>query len=168
MTALQIFTSSDRRFRIALPDMAVQTMLTQARAAGGNETGGILIGQYSADHQTALITRAEPPPADSWAGPTWFERGVVGMKEVLHRLWRAPQQTFYLGEWHFHPFAHAGASGTDDQTMKRADLRHGFACQEPILLILGGDPAASYHVNAYVFPNPTTRIQLILEEPHDA
>lgn len=168
MTPLQIFSSPDGRFRIALPDMAVETMLAQARTAGVNETGGILIGQYSVDHQTALITRAEPPPTDSRAGPTWFERGVTGVKEILHRMWRAPQQTFYLGEWHFHPFAHAGASGTDDHTMKCVDLRHGFACHEPILLILGGDPAASYHVNAYVFPNTTTRIQLILEEPHDA
>jgi integrative and conjugative element protein (TIGR02256 family) len=167
MTPLQIFTSQDRRFQIALPDMAVETMLVQARAAGAVETGGILIGHYSADHQTAIITRTEPPPSDSKAGPTWFERGIAGVKDVLQRMWTAPQKTFYLGEWHFHPFAPAAVSGTDDRTMKRVDLRNGFACQEPILLILGGDPAASYHVNAYIFPNPTTRIQLILEVQRD-
>ncbi|MFD2609169.1 Mov34/MPN/PAD-1 family protein [Deinococcus taklimakanensis] len=164
MTQHHTFTSRDHRFQVALPAFALAEMVRLAQAAGQDETGGILVGQYTPDHRTALITRAEPPPSDSRSGPTWFQRGVTGVKDILNRLWIAPTRTYYLGEWHYHPHASASASRTDDHTMKCSELRDGFGCAEPILVILGGDPYGAVHLHAYVFPTPVTRVQLFEEE----
>lgn len=160
MNSMDIFSNNDQTFQVAVPEIVIRTMLEQSILAGKMETGGILIGHYSGDHKTAIVTRAEPPPPDSRWGRTWFERGVKGIQDVLKRMWLAPQRTYYLGEWHFHPFAAPTSSHTDTTTMHQEELRFGFSCQEPILIIVGGNPRAEFDLNVYVYPDSRREIQL--------
>lgn len=152
MKPLYRFRSDDGRFGLALPAEAVRRMLAEARAAGGAETGGILVGLYNDALDTAIVTQAEPPPTDSTHTRSSFLRGVVGVKERLGYLWRRPVPTYYLGEWHVHPGFSPEKSADDDATMLRGGLREAFNCAVPVLVILGGNPAAAWSLQAWAYP----------------
>lgn len=158
------FISVDRRYGIALPAHSVRAMLAHAHASGTRETGGILIGCYNEGNDTAIVTRADGPPPDSRASHTRFRRGVQGLTDLLGRMWTRPIRTYYLGEWHFHPFSNAERSSVDDDTMWDPELRDGFGCPIPVLVILGGDPEGEWSLRAWAYPNRHQPISLLERE----
>lgn len=118
--------------------------------AVNKETGGILIGHYSVNLNTALITLITGPPPDSKAGKTWFHRGVKGLWDILQQSLNC-SNTYYLGEWHFHPFASPTPSLQDLRQMKQIALDKKYNCPEPVLIILGGEPG-HFNIRSFVFP----------------
>lgn len=129
--------SADNRFGIRLEAAHVASLLAECLKAGNQETGGILIGLYSRDHAMAFVTEVTSPPIDSKHGHTWFDRGIRGLKRKLQVSWRKAN-TFYLGEWHFHPGAPPNPSPVDSTQMAQIATSPHYACPEPILLIVGG------------------------------
>jgi integrative and conjugative element protein (TIGR02256 family) len=107
------------------------------RENGTLEAGGILVGRYVDDAMVAQVTEATPPPTDSQRGPTWFARGVQGLRELLAARWRARERGYYLGEWHFHPADTVVPSAVDFSQMRTIALADEYQCSEPILLIVG-------------------------------
>src|SRR6266567_2725653 len=75
------------------------------------ETGGILIGHYTPLGDQAVITGVIGPPRDSIATPSVFIRGLHGVQKLINGAWR--RRDYYLGEWHFHPFALPIPGGQD-------------------------------------------------------
>ncbi|WP_371827337.1 Mov34/MPN/PAD-1 family protein [Deinococcus sp. QL22] len=150
MKAVYFFQSEDQRFAVTMTAQIVRTMLDEATRARGAETDGILVGRYNSRLNTAVVTGAQPPPADSRGSRLTFERGVSGMRELLLRLWNGPLRTYYLGEWHAHPGFNAERSPTDDATMQSRALREGFNCEVPVLVILG-DSGSDWHLQAWVY-----------------
>lgn len=161
MKPLYHFRSKDARYGLTLPGNAVRHMLEEAVKADGTETGGLLIGLYNDALDTAMVTRTASPPADSVRTRTTFWRGVAGVQEMLQHLWTRSVRTFYLGEWHVHPGFSAQKSRTDDETMDSESLKQAFHCAVPVLVILGGDPASTWHLRAWVYPNRGTPIPLL-------
>ncbi len=51
-----------------------------------------------------MIVEATTRPADSLAGRTTFQRGVRGLRPLLHARWKTG--LYYVGEWHFILEAH--------------------------------------------------------------
>jgi integrative and conjugative element protein (TIGR02256 family) len=126
---------------------------SQCVSANGNETGGILIGYYTDDRTTAVITEATAPPKDSRQGRSWFLRGVAGLKSLLVSRWRNfGQRTFYVGEWHFHPSIDVEPSDHDYKQMQEISYSLNYQCNEPIMLIIGQDTSGIRAVRAFVFP----------------
>lgn len=164
MKPIYRLTSNDGRYGVALNAELVRTMLTKARASGQLETGGILIGYYNEHHNMAIVTRVDGPPSDSQASPTRFWRGVQGLNDLLNRMWTRPIRTYYLGEWHFHPFANAERSPIDDSTMQNLELRDSFGCPVPVLVILGGDPESEWSLRAWAYPGKLEPIPLLEQE----
>lgn len=160
MKPLYRFRSDDGRFGVALPVEAVRRMLAEARAAGGSETGGILVGLYNEALDTAIVTQAETPPPDSTGTRSSFLRGVAGVRERLGQLWKRPVRTYYLGEWHVHPGFSPEKSADDDATMLRGGLREAFNCAVPILVILGGEPTAEWSLRAWAYPRDGAPVRL--------
>lgn len=160
MKPLYRFRSEDGRFGVALPAEAVRRMRAEALAAGASETGGILVGLYNEALDTAIVTQAEPPPPDSSGTRTSFLRGVVGIRELLLRLWKRPVRTYYLGEWHVHPGFSPERSDQDDDTMLGDGLREAFDCAVPVLVILGGDPAGTWGLRAWAYPRGQVPVRL--------
>jgi integrative and conjugative element protein (TIGR02256 family) len=113
------------------------------------ETGGILIGHYSADLRVAHVTSLSSAPSDSVAKRFSFARGVRGLQELLQRVWR--QKNYYLGEWHFHPDAEPSPSGIDSDQMQSIASAISYQCPEPVLLIVGGHPPSLLQFHSYVF-----------------
>ena len=143
------FRSSDKRFSVLISQVELTKAVKQCGKAGQNETGGILVGRYTAAHDSAVVTSVSDAPRDSRAGGTWFSRGVAGLQNWLNGLWKS--ETYYLGEWHFHPFALASPSGDDLAEMRSIANTESYHCPEPILLIVGGDPKENWHVKLFIY-----------------
>src|ERR1700733_11630273 len=147
--------STDNRFGIQLEVAHAASLLAECRRAGDQETGGILIGHYSRDHAMAFVTEVTSAPIDSKRGRTWFDRGIRGLKAKLQLSWRKAN-TFYLGEWHFHPGAPPNPSPVDSGQMASIAQSSLYACPEPVLLIVGGDEKRT-HVAGYVYEKGENR-----------
>lgn len=100
------------------------------------ETGGILIGNYSNNCNTANILDVSAPPIDSKHQYYNFQRGVKGLKSILDKMWK--NNEYYLGEWHYHPNSTSNPSGTDIIQMYNLASNSKLCCPEPILIIIGG------------------------------
>ncbi|WP_373371810.1 Mov34/MPN/PAD-1 family protein [Archangium lansingense] len=158
MPALE-FRSADARFRVYVPGATVRRLLHLCRSSGTMETGGILVGGYSATLDCARVRAASDPPTDSVRGPSSFQRGTRGLQVWLERRW-ASRGEHYLGEWHFHPYAAPVPSGTDLQQLGRIARTADYRCPEPILLIVGGDPAGAWLISAHVVPSGQAAVPL--------
>jgi integrative and conjugative element protein (TIGR02256 family) len=145
------FISEDRRFEIRIGGEQVDEMVRFCVESGKHETGGVIAGKYDDSHKCARIINVSDAPADSRRGRFTFVRGVRGLQGWLNLLW-SKQQGYYLGEWHFHPFAPPEPSSTDLRQMQKVAEDDGHHCPEPIMLILGGNPNGSWTIRAFIFP----------------
>jgi integrative and conjugative element protein (TIGR02256 family) len=118
----------------------VEVIREQATLKHPNETGGILVGYYSSTLRTATAVLATPPPSDSKHGPTNFERGTNGLKQLLAACKKQTPPLHYLGEWHTHPAYNARASSTDIRQMDCFSFRRLYGAKSPLLLVVGGIP----------------------------
>jgi len=157
------WASDDGRLALRLPERALDDILDACRKSGQAETGGILVGRYSADLAVAAVTHVSPPPPDTTAGPTWLRRGIVGLESWLARLWTRDAR-HYLGEWHFHPFSSPQPSGRDLAQMRVIGKSTRYQCRTPILLIVGGDPRGEWCIHVEVIDKTGRRYHL--EEVH--
>ncbi len=96
------------------------------------ETGGILTGYYIRGTVAKVLTAHGPPP-DSRATRTSFERGVIGLTEILRDLWPG---VYYLGEWHYHPGPPV-PSDLDLATLRDIAHDEDLECPQPIQMIIG-------------------------------
>ena len=147
------FASDDGRFAVQVPDEVWSRLCGFCEEDFPRETGGILVGYYTPDHTTAVVTEALGAPPDSLKAPTRFERGTEGMNQALRRLWRRPAflRRYYLGEWHHHPRGTTSPSTTDDRQM--ASIARGLSkCPEPVLLIVGGSREKGWKIGCWVYP----------------
>lgn len=135
-------------------------MLSLCSKAKQNETGGILAGHYSGEHDWAEVTDVTGPPEDSRSGRTWFRRGVRGLQQLINQFWNR-DRSYYLGEWHYHPHAEPSPSRTDIVQMKEISQSERYQCPEPILLILGGDPDVEPKLRVFVFASYSNYVELI-------
>lgn len=142
------YRSRDGSYGLTLENEQLQKMLSFAKAAIPNETGGILVGRYNSTLNVAILEDVSGPPVDSKAGKTWFHRGFKGLSRWLRQIWKA--ETHYLGEWHFHPFAQPEPSGVDHKQIKEISQMNCYQCKVPLLLILGGDPSQKWRVRVFV------------------
>jgi integrative and conjugative element protein (TIGR02256 family) len=157
------FRSVDERFRVTVGGRTVALIHRLCRRSSKDETGGILIGRYSAELDCAGVTNASGAPTDSRHGATWFQRGTRGLQAWLDRWWTTRGE-HYLGEWHFHPYAAPTPSPTDRDQLEAIATTKSYGCPEPILLIFGGDPAGAWSVSAHVFPRGREAVTLLRVE----
>ncbi len=151
MPLKRLFRTSDRKLHVVLPSAALGSLLACCREAADRETGGILLGYYNKRHDTATVTYVSDPPKDSRFGRTWFKRGVLGLQQLITRLWR--EREYYLGEWHFHPDASPVTSRQDESQMLDIARSHAYQCPEPILVIVGGAESSYTFAVSIWFPS---------------
>ena len=156
---VELFRDGREQFEVQIEDLAKQAMLHLCAIAGDHETGGILIGHYDASHLRAVVTEATARPADSESGRFAFRRGKAGLRELLKQRW--VHGSHYLGEWHFHPGGSAHPSFCDERVMVGIAKSARYACPEPILLIVGGNPPGSFDLSVTVFPRGRHSVRCI-------
>lgn len=157
--AARRFVTQDRRFAAALRDEALATALGHCIAAGRDETGGVILGRYSASHGCAEIHELGPPPHGSTATRTSFYRGTGGLQELLRRRWA--EGLYYLGEWHFHPFAAPTPSAADIRQLELIATDPGYRCPEPLLIVIGADPRKCPRLGMFVCPRGGRLLALV-------
>lgn len=154
--------TTDGNYRLVIEAGVLDDLDRMCAAAGHMETGGVLVGRYSTDLTTAIILEATPPPPDSRRGPSWFNRGILGLREMLRRRWRSKKRTYYVGEWHFHPAARVEPSAEDIAQAYSICYEENYHCAEPLLLILGTlDDGQERATRAFVFPRGERYMELV-------
>lgn len=145
------FTSEDGRFGLQIEHRELDRMRDHCSTWKSTETGGILVGHYNGQRNSAIVTKASLAPKDSQRGRTWFVRGVSQLQKWLKELW-AGRGEYYLGEWHYHPGGSCQPSGTDCHQMSEIadDVKYG--CPEPLMIIVAQPRAGKWEIGAYVFP----------------
>ena len=159
------FLSADGTTAVSVDSGAAADILAHCRKAGRVETGGILIGRYSELGDRAVVVEASGPPRDSRRLAFAFWRGIVGLRTMLADRWRKTGH-HYLGEWHFHAFSSAEPSERDLTQMAAFAADADYQCPRPILIVIGGDPANEYGVEAVVLQEGRV-IRLERQAPHD-
>lgn len=154
-----ILGSVDGRFNLCLPVNLWGELCQLCQKANQLETGGILIGKYVYELNLADVTQVIGPTVDSKSGKSFFFRGVKGLQPLLGNLWQSRQE-FYLGEWHFHPFALPTPSYQDIKQMRQIARTPAYNCPEPLLLIVGGNPKEAPLLNIYIILAMGEPIQL--------
>lgn len=135
----RLFASPDGRFAVKIEQFLLDHIKSICLQNPDLETGGILVGKYSTDLITAIVLHIDGPTKDSKSGSTWFFRGIKGLKKSLDTFW-TKENLYYLGEWHYHPLSSPKPSEIDDLHMKSITKNDNMRCENPILLIIGGDP----------------------------
>ena len=149
------FVAPDESVAVDLADPALAAMLELCRQSGRLETGGVLLGHYGEHGDRVLITKVTGPPRDSRRFPAAFIRGIQGLTARLGREWLAG--IYYVGEWHFHPFASAAPSDPDIRQTKRFAVDPHLVCPRPVLIIVGGNPDDIATVTAGVMDEGSVR-----------
>ena len=134
---MRTYTNGNNKITIFFAEDLLSEVKDLCKEKGNLETGGILVGMYDLDLQSAIITKVLGPPSDSKYGRTTFVRGTKGVKKTLDSLWKEDQ--YYLGEWHFHPNALPIASSQDISQMNKIAKNVVYKCPEPLMLIIGQD-----------------------------
>lgn len=134
----------------------------ECRSSGVVETGGVLVGHYTKDESTAVVTEALPPPTDSARGRSWFRRGVVGLRGLLAKRWESELRTYYIGEWHYHPANIVEPSEDDLSQMQLIGADRRYRCQVPVMIIAGHTVnCGARPVRAFVFPQASPFLEFV-------
>ena len=152
------FLSPSDSYTVTIEAEALSKMVSNCIRAGSHETGGILIGRYSSDGSIALISEITSHPEDSISSSVSFQRGTIGLKELLAERWN--EGFHYVGEWHYHPGGSPEPSAPDIRAMRSIATNSKYSCREPILIILGGTPPRAVNLSVTVFPANSPNIKL--------
>jgi integrative and conjugative element protein (TIGR02256 family) len=136
MTSL-FFKDKSQRYAVMLDQLVYDKIILCCKEYNPFETGGILIGKYSADQSTANILQATLPTKKYKPSRCTFHRHTNGLKKILDESWEKGQ--YYLGEWHYHPNFSATPSSIDLKQMRTLAENEELKCPEPILIIIGGN-----------------------------
>lgn len=141
------YVSNDNMFIVDLPQSCVDQIVSLIKTSDIDETGGIVIGSYSENLQTAYLTHMSEAPSDSKSGPTWFVRGTKGLRKLLLKF--KAKEKYYIGEWHYHPNGSTNPSPTDKKQMKEIAESISYKCPEPILIIIAGNHL-QYQIGVFI------------------
>ena len=98
----------------------------------GSETGGVLVGRFSAIGNVFQVVDTITAPPDSKFSAAEFVLGIEGLKTKLDQLSQSSGNTLYaLGTWHNH-LASTGPSPTDFNTAAKLAIGQLF----PVLMII--------------------------------
>lgn len=106
------------------------------------ETGGILIGAYDMQRKKVFLSDTIIP-TDNSEYPTFFYRGIGGLKGELERIRKTTSNMLtYVGEWHSHPKGCSIMPSIDDMKLL-AWLSNNMSVEGlPALMLILGDENA--------------------------
>jgi integrative and conjugative element protein (TIGR02256 family) len=114
---------------------------TEAVRLSPKETGGVLLGYWSADGGSAVVTL--------WGGPgpgaRHWETGFVPdydfqEAEIATRYAESGRRLAYLGDWHTHPTGAAELSSKDRRCLWRIAKSKQARARQPVMVVLSDSP----------------------------
>lgn len=127
-------------FTVAISAAVCEQVATRRAAAGGDETGGILIGSWDRERNVLYVVAACDAPSDSVGTPSGFERGAADVHRTLDDIDAATGGNLtYVGEWHSHPPGAGTKPSGDDRILLRWIARNLEFLDVPPCMIIVGD-----------------------------
>lgn len=117
-----------------------------------NEFGGFLIGYYSIDLNSLIVTDFLIPK-EYTNHRTLFERSTKGIKKKLLKLFKLKEKRYYVGEWHSHPDSSTKYSRTDLEAMRSIAESENVRINNPILLIVSLNNQKLKNFTFYLYDN---------------
>lgn len=145
-----IFIDNISNLNLVIDDKIVCVIRKQALEAFPNETGGFLVGKYSDDNRSAIVSLVLNPVKIT-SGPTSFQRETDGMESVWDELYK--EGLIYLGEWHSHPNGSSMYSATDKKALTNIAQCKDVLIRNPIMLIVSLSKTKINKINAYYYDN---------------
>jgi proteasome lid subunit RPN8/RPN11 len=164
--AVMRWASKDKRFIVEVNETILTVIARHCERSKAIETGGVLVGRYAENFYVAVVTEIPPPPKDSKSSATKFKRGVAGLRQLFIERWNAPQRTYYIGEWHYHPAYVVEPSPDDFAQMIEFSYSAAYDCIAPIMIIAGTGKGINRPHRFFVFPRADQFIELFLQENH--
>ena len=157
----QRWASADGRYSVVVCAQCLSDMLDLAKEHFPEEVGTSLVGHYSSDGYTAFVGDLAPFTRDSETGKSIFRRGIEGLKAFFSNLFRQSEgKRYYVGDWHSHPRGAPVPSSRDDKTQSAVANDANCACEECILILIGGDLIDSPELGIYVYSSEDGRVDL--------
>lgn len=145
-----IYKDNIHNLYLEIDSKVVQEIRKQAFEAFPNETGGFLVGKYSVDNNTAIVSHVLTPVKIA-SGPTCFQRETDGMESVWDELYK--EGLVYLGEWHSHPNGNSMYSATDKKALTNIARSETVVINNPIMMIVSLSKKKIHRMNAYYYNN---------------
>ncbi len=126
MRSLTVWISADSARRLR----------NEATKADDVETGGVLMGYTSDDHDTIVITDLIGPGTNATHRRTSFSPDLDFQERAIARIYRSSnRKTTYLGDWHSHPGGGHRLSGIDRRTLRRIRDHADARISEPLMIV---------------------------------
>lgn len=128
--------------RAWLSRSVLQTMMDEADSHYPNETGGVLIGYFSADDpERCVIVDASGPGPSAQHERYRFSPNAEFQERYISDAYRTSGRIHtYLGDWHTHPDGALALSGKDKRTMRSIARTPEARLPRPLMSILAGHP----------------------------
>ncbi len=116
---------------------AIQYMKAEADRAMPKETGGVLLGYWSADRTDVVVTECVGPGSKAVHRRSTFVPDHAYHEREVARAYRASGRSItYLGDWHSHPFGPLRLSTADLLTQIRIGRSATARAPEGLMLII--------------------------------
>ena len=142
------YISEELGLKIFIKDDLFYSLSKKAEAGCPNESGGLLVGKYSTDNKTVIVTNAVTPTKEITT-PTSYTRKTDNMESVWKELYEEGLQ--YVGEWHSHPKGSPQYSTEDLNAMRGIYADENITISKPLLLILGVKDGEYCKNAAYIY-----------------
>lgn len=143
-----ILLCANTGLKIEITQELLDRMYEAAMLHYPREFGGILIGMYTEDMKTCIISdfiAAKEYKSEKY----YFERGRRGLSMKLKAFYNQTPRLIYVGEWHTHPDMLAEPSETDKQAMIELEANDNVNITSPLLLIMS-NTKKGYTFNCFV------------------
>ena len=123
---------------VHIPNGVMNSMRRYARRRSPNETGGTLVGTYSADKTIAHVEKSLSVRTGEISTPTSFYRPPDNEDGQIERIFESTEgQQYYLGEWHSHVASTPKTSKRDIDSLMNIAKSGRTNTITPILMIIG-------------------------------
>ena len=142
------YVNNELRLKILINNDLFYDLCKKAEAGYPNEAGGLLVGRYSTDRKSVIVTKALTPTQET-TSPSSYTRKTEGMEPIWQKLYEEGLQ--YIGEWHSHPNGNPKYSTEDLNAMRGLYSDEGVTISKPLLLILGVKDGGYIKNSAYIY-----------------
>jgi integrative and conjugative element protein (TIGR02256 family) len=118
-----------------LPDAALHTVVCEAERRAPAESGGVLLGYWSADREVVVCDVVDGGPGAEHAPDRFVPDPNHQASEVARLYEESGRLHTYLGDWHSHPAGGLSLSRTDVATARRIARSRAARCPRPLMLL---------------------------------
>lgn len=145
------FENNNKKVSLVIEDKLLNKLSSIAIENFPNESGGLLVGNYSLDFRTLYIKGFITPNIQK-KSLFYYRRSANNLIDSLIKLYEEKEQ-YYIGEWHSHPNGNSMYSSTDLKAMIAIAHSESVNIENPILLILGIKKEELNEFSIYVYNN---------------